>query len=77
MMTITEEQSVVIKLRKYMVRLGGMGNSWGVLWWLFLRVMCVVLMLYDFYVIVINDGVYMVDKINVLCWGLLLMLMKT
>ena len=31
MMIITEEQRVVIiKLRKYMVGLGDMGNSWGV-----------------------------------------------
>ena len=28
-------------------------------------------MLYDLYIMVINDGVYVVDKMNVLCWGLL------
>ena len=47
--------------------LGVMGNRWGGLWWLFLIANCIVFTLYDLYVIVINDGVYMVDKMNVLC----------
>ena len=29
-------------------------------------------MLYDLYTIVVKDRVYMVDKMNVECWGLLL-----
>ena len=40
-----------------------MGIGGGV----FLIVIGIVLTLYDLYVIVINDGVYMVDKMNVLC----------
>ena len=45
-MIITEEQSVVIiKLRKQMVGLGGMGNSW--------RVVMVILNSYLFYINVI------------------------
>ena len=48
-----------------MLVLGGMSNCWG-LWWLFFIAICDVLTLYDLYVIVINDGVYVVDKLNVL-----------
>ena len=33
-------------------------------------------MLYDLYAIVEKDRVYVVDKINVECWGLFLMLIK-
>ena len=58
-----------------MVGLGGMGNSW-VLWWLFLMVIWFMLMLYDLYTIVVKDRVYVVDKMNVECWGLLVKLMK-
>ena len=60
-----------------MIGLGGMVNRWWGLWWLFLIVICIVLTLYDLYVIVINDGVYVVDKMNVPCWSQLLTLMKT
>ena len=59
-----------------MVGLGGMGICWGRLWWLFLIVIRFVLMLYELYDIVVKDRVYMVDKMNEECWGLLLMLMK-
>ena len=41
----------------------------GGLWLLFLIVIWTVLTLYDLYVIVTNDGVYVIDKKNVLCWG--------
>ena len=58
-----------------MVGLGGMGNSWG-LWWLFFIVIWFVLTLYDLYPIVVKDRVYVVDKMYVACWGLLLTLMK-
>ena len=34
-------------------------------------------MLYDLYIIIINDGEYVGDMINILCCGLLLTLMKT
>ena len=33
-------------------------------------------MLYDLYAIVENDRVYVVDKINVGCWGLFSVLIK-
>ena len=56
-----------------MIGLGGMGNRWG----LFLIAIFIVLMLHNLIIIVINDGVYMVDKMNVLCLGLLLTVMKT
>ena len=46
------------------------------MWLLFLKDICTVLT-YDLYVIVINDGVYVVVKKNVLCWGLLLTPMET
>ena len=58
-----------------MVGLGGIGNSWRVVW-LFLIVIWVVLTLYDLYAIVVKDRVYVVDKMNVECRGLLLTLMK-
>ena len=52
---------------------GGMGNSW--------RVMKVIfnsftLTLYNLHAIVVKDRVYVVDKMNVECWGQLLTLMK-
>ena len=58
-----------------MVGLGGMGNSWGS-WCLFQIVIWFLLMLYDLYDIVVKDRVYVVDKVNVECWGLLSTLIK-
>ena len=74
MMIETEEQSVVI-IMKQMVGLRGMDNSWGVLL-CFLIVIWFTLTLYDLYAIVVKDRVYVVDKMNVECWGLLLTLIK-
>ena len=54
-----------------MVGLRGMGNSWVVVM-VILIVIWFALTLYDLYAIVVKDRVYVVDKMNVECWGLLL-----
>ena len=48
----------------------------GQLGWLFSIVICFVLILCDIYTIVEMGSVYIVDKMNVKCWGLFLILMK-
>ena len=58
-----------------MVGLGGTGNSWAVEMF-FLIVTCFVLILYDLYAIIGKGRVYVVDKMNVKCWGLFLMLIE-
>ena len=55
--------------------LGIMGNSRG-LRWLFLIVIWFVFTLCDLYAVVVKDRGYVVDKINVKSWGLLLTLIK-
>ena len=79
MMIITEEQSVVIiYLRKLIKEIdggfGGMGNRQ--LRWLFLIVICFVLMLCDIHAIVEKGKGYVVDKMNEECCGLFLILIK-
>ena len=74
MMIITEEQSVIIINLRKMIK-----ETWRVwevsviferLGWLILIVICFVLMLCDRYAIVRKGRVYVVEKMNVECWGL-------
>ena len=58
-----------------MAGLRGMGNSWAVVM-VILIVICFVLMLCDICAIVEKGRVYVVDKMNVECWGLFLILIK-
>ena len=53
-----------------MIGLGRKGNRWGVVLGSnnFLLAICIVLMLYNLYVIVIYDGVYVGDMVNILVW---------
>ena len=76
---MTEEQSVVIiNLRKLIKEIDGrFGRVWvivGRLGWLFLIVICSVLILCDIYTIVEKGRVHVVGKKNVECWGLFLIL---
>ena len=63
-----------------MIGLGRKGNRWGVVLDYndnFLFAIYAVLMLYYVYVIVIYDGVYVRDVLNILCGDVFLTLMKT
>ena len=53
-----------------------MGNIWAVRVVIFLIVICFVLILCDIHAIVEKGRVYVVDKMNVECWDLYLMLIK-
>ena len=44
--------------------------------WLFLIVIWIVLTFYDLYAMVVKDWMYVVDEMNLDCWGLLLTLIK-
>ena len=65
-----------------MMKSGKRETTWGLefsnqeriqMRWLFLIVICFVLMLYNLYAIVEKDRVYVVDRIIVEWWGLFLM----